>query len=85
MFMTKYEPLYRFLVKQNFAKITLTLAEIEKILGFSLPSSAFQYVQWWSNSTTSAHPYSRAWTNAGFYTSDVHITLPAGKITFEKR
>lgn len=59
--------------------------EIEKIIGDRLPASAYKYVAWWSNSTTAAHPYSRAWTDSGYYSVCVKDTIRSQTITFEKR
>lgn len=83
--MSKYDPLNRFLSGQSTDRLTMTFSEIEAILGFSLPPSAYRYPVWWNNSNTKAHPYSHVWTNAGFYTIDVFATLHEEKITFEKR
>lgn len=83
--MSKYDPLNRFLSQQSTDRITLTFSEIEAILGFTLPASVHRHTAWWSNSSTKAHPYSQAWTDAGFYTVDVSTTQHAEKITFEKR
>lgn len=83
--MSKYDPLNRFLSQQSADRITLTFSEIEAILGFRLPASARQHTAWWSNSSTKAHPYSKAWTDVGFYTVDVSATQHEEKITFEKR
>ena len=83
--MSKYDPLNRFLSQQSSDRITLTFSEIEAVLGFTLPASAHRHTAWWSNSNTKAHPYSQAWTDAGFYTVDVSTTQHAEKITFEKR
>lgn len=83
--MGKYEPLRSYLSKQTAKRVTLHMREIEKIMGACLPASAYKYVAWWSNSTTAAHPYSRAWTNCGYYTVCVKDTIRSQTITFEKR
>lgn len=58
--MNKYDPLFRYLSEQKSTKVTLSLSEIETIINDELPTSAYSYPQWWSNSRTKAHPYCRA-------------------------
>lgn len=58
--MSKYAPFQKYLEAQDAYLLTLTMSEIEKIIGNTLPTSAYKYPVWWSNSTTTAHPYSRA-------------------------
>ena len=82
--MSKYAPLQKFLEQQRSMRVVLPMEEIEKIIGDTLPKSAYRYVQWWSNSNTSAHPYSRAWTDAGFHTVRVLETIRSQKIIFER-
>lgn len=82
--MLTYTPLRIYLESQTAPRLTLTLQEMESILGDHLPPSAYRYPQWWSNSNTNAHPYSRAWTDTGYRTTHVQSTLPHGYITFQK-
>ena len=54
-------------------EITLGFGEIETIIGGSLPSSAFNYREWWANqSDTSNRPQAKAWVSAGFVVDEVH-------------
>jgi hypothetical protein len=48
--MQKYRPLGDYLVKQNEVSVSLTFQEIEQILGFTLPLSAYNHRAWWANS-----------------------------------
>jgi hypothetical protein len=59
------------LVKQNKVSISLTFQEIEQILGFSLPSSAYSHRAWWANSLS--HPQAGSWVKVGWRVSKVNI------------
>jgi hypothetical protein len=63
--MSKYYPLEVYLGKCKNSKITLTIGEIEKILGFELPNTAVCYRQWWENNNR-RHTQADAWLNAGW-------------------
>jgi hypothetical protein len=59
----------------------MDFAAIEKILGFRLPRSAYEYEAWWSNNDT-GHSHARAWLSAGWRTEDVDL---AGRtVTFTR-
>lgn len=49
IFMGKYDGLYTYLDKSKSKNIKLTYNEIEKIIGCSLPVSAYRYRPWWGN------------------------------------
>lgn len=83
--MKKYERLHSYFAGRSESHVVLSFDELEKILGDTLPPSAHQYPAWWGNSTTAAHPYSRAWTENGYYTTQVRSTLSSQKIEFHKR
>jgi hypothetical protein len=73
--MSKYELLRQFLdcIQSNVGEKTLSFSEIEGILGFKLPKSAFAYREWWSNPSSSAHhPYARSWLAAGWMVDRVN-------------
>lgn len=63
MRISKYRPLTEYLWKSKQMTIQLTFDQIEQILGFELPQSAFQYSVWWmnTNQTTCVH-----WLKAGY-------------------
>jgi len=63
----KYNKLNKYLKNYNF---TLSLNEIEKILGEELPRSAYDYKAWWSNS---GHEHAKTWTNAGWKVNHVNL------------
>lgn len=82
--MKKYDPLFRYLSGQKSEKVSLSFSEIETIINDELPASAYSYPQWWSNSKTKAHPYCRAWIDAGYRVVDIKDGLEKKIITFEK-
>lgn len=69
--MRKYHALGDYLVKQRQVSELLTFQEIEKILGFSLPPSAYNHRAWWANSLS--HPQACSWLNAGWNAGKVNI------------
>ena len=50
----------------------MRFAEIEAVVGFALPKSAYAYPAWWANDAT-GHTRARAWLGAGWQTEDVEI------------
>lgn len=70
---TKYEPLKRHLEGMfQHGEVRLSFAEIEKILGFSLPPSAYEAQPWWSN-TRAGHSQAVAWLDAGWKTTALDL------------
>jgi hypothetical protein len=69
----KYQPLGDYLAThEDEATVRLSFSEIEKMIAGSLPASAHQYREWWSNqSDTSNRPQAAAWLNAGVKVSRV--------------
>jgi hypothetical protein len=80
--MSKYEPLANFLSKLTKEKWTASFAEIEKILGFPLPKSAYQYPAWWANQSGDGHSQKVGWYDAGWKT--IAVDLETRRITFER-
>lgn len=78
---SKYFPLYEFLQQKDGAPVSLTLGEIEQLLGTTLPGSARSRAGWWSNRTSGAVQAS-AWMDAGYHV--VTVDLAANSIRFEK-
>ena len=79
--MSKYEPLPQFLSTGSVSTRRLSFEQIERILGFKLPKSAYKHEAWWSNNET-GHSHARVWLSAGWRTKDVDIA--ARKVTFER-
>ena len=74
---SKYYPLKKYLEINGAAEIELGFAEIESILGFSLPESAFKYSAWWANG---GHSHSLSWGEAGYETN--RLSLPEKRVCF---
>ena len=78
---SKYRPLQEYLRRQGQAEVTLTIAEIEQLIGNALPTSARTQRAWWSNRRTGA-VQATAWMAAGYHAQE--IDLAQGRITFRK-
>ena len=68
----KYLPLYEHLASLEGREWQASFADIERILGFSMPKSAYSYPAWWSNG--SGMPQSLMWLDAGWRTADLNLT-----------
>ena len=79
--MSKYEPLPQFLSNRAGATQRMSFEQIERVLGFKLPKSAYEHEAWWSNNET-GHSHARVWMSAGWRTQDVD--LDARKVTFSR-
>lgn len=66
----KYAPLYRRLAANCGEEWYVSFAEIEEILGFRLPNSAYLYPAWWSNGGPSQ---ALAWRAAGWRAHSVDV------------
>lgn len=79
--MSKYEALPQFLAGLKGPAHRLSFREVERILGFKLPESAYEYEAWWSNNG-SGHSHARAWIEAGWRTEAVDLT--GKEVTFRR-
>lgn len=70
---TKYHPLFEYLLYSGQGQISMTFKEIESVLGSSLPPSAREREEWWSNSPR-GHSQARSWLRAGYRTSGVNLS-----------
>ena len=61
--MSKYEPMESYLAAQSESPVTLTFAQMEEILGFKLPPSAYNHRAWWSNGKKGG---SKFWLKVGW-------------------
>lgn len=59
-----YDPLHQFLQLNNSNRLMMSFSEVEEVLGFSLPMSAYKYMAWWDGA--SQHTQAYAWTKAGY-------------------
>ncbi|NJP08602.1 MAG: helix-turn-helix transcriptional regulator [Leptolyngbyaceae cyanobacterium RU_5_1] len=78
---SKYQALQEFLRRSDRQHVTLTFAEIEALMGTSLPGSARSQRAWWSNRSKGALQ-ATAWMNAGYLVEE--LNLEAERITFQK-
>ena len=78
---SKYHPLYTYLQEQPLDELTLTLAEIESLMGVPLPASARTSRMWWSNRSRGA-VQAHAWMEAGYRVE--RIDFDQEQITFRK-
>jgi DNA-binding transcriptional regulator YiaG len=78
---SKYYPLHTYLQQQSLDELTLTLADIETLLGAPLPASARSRRAWWSNRSRGA-VQANAWMEAGYHVET--IDLDQEQITFRK-
>ncbi len=78
-----YDSLQRALNSSTAASVKFSFAEIEALIGRSLPRSAYDYDAWWSNeeSATTKHSQNRAWKSAGF---DAEPNRSARTVTFRR-
>jgi hypothetical protein len=77
---SKYRKLTSFLSSQKRSPRTFQFEEIEAILGFALPRSAFSYPAWWSNQTGDGHSQNLAWRSIGWRTAN--LNLGEQRVTF---
>lgn len=69
--MVNYTPLEKYLSSCGKETVSLRFAEIEAILGESLPPSALDHQAWWGNEGASpkGHVQAKAWYRAGYRVS----------------
>jgi hypothetical protein len=70
--MSKYDPLTHHLSQSGRAKVAMTFAQIEHVLGFRLPPSSRKHRAWWSNNPTNS-VMTRAWLEAGYQSREVDL------------
>lgn len=74
-----YEPLRTYLLFSGAEHVTLTFAEIERVLGRALPASARKRSAWWSNNAE-GHVQAQAWLRSSYRATDLDIA--AERVTF---
>ncbi len=72
---SRYTPLAAYLQSQpgGIDVVRLSFLEIEKIIGGSLPSSAYAHRAWWANDSK-GHPHSQLWLDVGWRTNYLNRT-----------
>lgn len=78
--MSKYRRLKEYLFNSKEKIIKLKFSQVEDIVGFDLPESAYLYRAWWANSS---HNALRVWVPIGWYVSDIDFNKKY--VEFEKR
>lgn len=68
--MSKYAPLENRLSALEEDSLTLSYEDIEKTLGFKLPSSAYKHRAWWSNGKKGG---SKFWLRVGWMVESVRL------------
>lgn len=81
--MGKYVPLAEHLGGRDEDEWASSFAEIEGILGFSLPPSARKYREWWGNQTGAGHSQASGWQDAGWQVWKVD--LDGERVVFRRR
>ncbi len=66
-----YEKFSEFLSEKDIEEFTLSINEIENVLGFKLPMSAYTYREWWSNSES--HPLAKEWLLSGYKSKGIKL------------
>jgi Txe/YoeB family toxin of Txe-Axe toxin-antitoxin module len=72
----KYVPLASYLLNaaSTSKSATMTFAEIEDVLGASLPASARRHRAWWGNDTSGGHVQAIAWLSVGWKVAKVNLS-----------
>ena len=78
---SKYQPLLEYLQQSDRVEVVLTFADIETLMGVSLPESARHNRAWWSNRSKGALQ-ATAWMGAGYLVKDLNFLDE--QITFHK-
>ena len=71
----KYTPLENYLLAlpKNKREVTLSFEQIEGILKFKLPASAYEDERWWLREKEGNHVHLRTWTHAGWKVESVEV------------
>lgn len=78
---SKYQALKDYLSHRTEARIPMTFAEIERIIGVPLPPSARRHRAWWSNNGRN-NVMTRFWLEAGYRTTQVDVA--GERLVFER-
>ena len=83
--MYKYASLSSWLAECGKETVSLSFSEIESIIGFKLPESAYKYPPWWSNDTEHNHSHAKAWMDVGYMASSGSEIVASHIATFRKK
>ena len=70
--MTKYAALEDHLRNSGQDAVSMTFADIERVIGADLPPSAFKHRPWWSNNPSNS-VITNSWLKAGYKTEKVDM------------
>lgn len=70
---SRYDGLREYLANRAEPVVRLSFAEIERIIGGSLPPSARRHRPWWANQHAGTHVHARSWLDAGRRTANVDM------------
>ena len=76
--MSKYEPLQVFLKGVQETSIVMPFSQMEELIGFKLPDSAYKHRAWWSNGKRGG---SKFWLRVGW---QVESVVQGGSVTFRR-
>lgn len=79
----KYAPLIEYLKRQSGDRVTLSFAEVERILGSALPKSARMHSAWWANESEGTHTWAHGWIKAGWLKEEVSFAQE--RVTFVRK
>ena len=77
----EYVSLYTYLEHRYASIVVLTFDQMEALLGFALPASAWTERDWWTGAAVRTHRHSAAWMGAGRTATP---NLSARTVTFER-
>ena len=71
----KYAPLENYLrdLPESQREVVLSFEQVEEILKFRLPASAYEDERWWMHEKEANHVSTRAWINAGWKVESVDV------------
>jgi putative restriction endonuclease len=78
--MSKYRKLTSHLASLDVRRWIAEFQEIEAVLEFPLPRSAYAYPAWWSNQASEGHSQSTSWQSIGWRTAE--LDLANRRVTF---
>jgi hypothetical protein len=78
----KYTPLENYLrdLPANQKEVSFSFEQIERIINAKLPTSAYEYQQWWENEKEGNHVNARAWANAGWKVESVDFNRKQARL-----
>jgi len=72
-------------ISPELTELTLTFAELERVLGGPLPDSAYTFRQWWTNQSNNDYrPQAKSWLSADFEIGAVKLDRSLGWIRFRR-